>query len=262
MNEILTTIFGFTFIFLMTTLGSSLVFFFKKDLSLTLKMIFFGFASGVMLSASIFSLILPALEAKEVLFNLPTIVSVIIGFIIGVVFLTLIDKIVPHFHKELNEEEGIKTNRLKKTTKMFLAVTIHNIPEGLSVGIAFGMALALKDQSALMSALMLSIGIGIQNFPEGAAVSLPFKEETTTLKSFLYGSFSGLVEPIMAIIGFFLAFYINGLLPYILAFASGAMIYVTIEELIPESQLDSKNHIGTYAFIIGFLVMMSLDIIL
>lgn len=262
MNKILYTVLGLLFIFLMTTLGSSLVFFFKKDLSKGLKQIFLGFASGIMISASIFSLLIPSINSTNNIFNLDGIYITIIGFILGAIFLWLIDKIVPHFHKEMNEEEGLKTKKMKKTTKMFLAVTIHNIPEGLSVGIAFGIALASSNDSLIYSALMLALGIGIQNFPEGTAVALPFKEECSTFKSFLMGMFSGLVEPIMGIVGFFLSYYIEGIIGLALSFAAGAMIYVTIEELIPESQLDSIKHNGTWSFIFGFLLMMFLDVIL
>lgn len=259
-TNLIYTIIGVFITFLTTTLGAAAVFFFRKQLSLNLKQIFLGFASGVMISASIFSLIIPALEDQTPK-NIPNVVVVVIGFILGCLFLFLLDKIVPHIHKNKNdEEEGLKTRKLKKTTKMLLAVTIHNIPEGLSVGIAFGVAINTNNDAMFLSALMLAIGIGIQNFPEGIAVALPFKEETTTFKSFLYGMLSGLVEPISAIIGIVLAYYIEGIMPYALAFSAGAMIYVTIEELIPESQLNSTNHFGTFSFIFGFLVMMILDV--
>lgn len=226
-----------------------------------MKQIFLGFASGIMLSASIFSLIMPSFDYEDEV-SIPILLVIVIGFVLGCLFLWAIDKIVPHIHKDLNEEEGIKTNKISKTGKMFLAVTIHNIPEGLSVGIAFGAALASQNHTLVMSALMLAIGIGIQNFPEGAAVSLPIKEEKGSLKAFLYGVASGAVEPIAAIIGLFLSYYLRGIMPYALSFAAGAMIYVTVEELIPESQLDSKAHYGTFAFIVGFLLMMILDVVL
>lgn len=261
MNYYLYTILGIAFIFVMTILGSSLVFFFKKDLSKALKQIFLGFASGIMLSASIFSLIMPSFNYEEEV-SLPIIIVIVIGFGLGALFLWGVDKIVPHIHKDLNEEEGIKTSKISRTGKMFLAVTIHNIPEGLAVGIAFGAALASNSDALIMSALMLSLGIGIQNFPEGAAVSLPIKQEKSSFKAFLYGTLSGIVEPIAAVLGLFLSYYLAQIMPYILSFAAGAMIYVTVEELIPESQLDSKMHYGTFSFIVGFLLMMILDVVL
>lgn len=264
MNEYLYSFLGIGFIFLMTTLGSSLVFFFKNDLSSKFKQIFLGFASGIMVSASIFSLLIPSINYNVT--YMPSWSVVAIGFFLGCLFLWLIDKLVPHIHKTMNEEEGIKTTRVSSNTKMFLAVTIHNIPEGLSVGLAFGLAFQSgidisTKEGILMSALMLAVGIGIQNFPEGAAVSLPMMEELKSKpKAFLYGTLSGLVEPIAAIIGILLTFYIDGIMPWALSFAAGCMIYVTVEELIPESQFDSKNHFATWSFIVGFILMMVLDI--
>ena len=252
MNKELWTSLGILFIFLMTTAGSSLVFFFKKDLSSNFKKIFLGFASGIMIAASIFSLLLPAIE--EPVDYMPSWLVVAIAFVAGCLFLFLIDKLVPHIHKGMNEEEGLKTKRMKSSTKMFLAVLIHNIPEGLAVGLAFGLVFSgTGDEKALLiSALMLALGMGIQNFPEGAAVS----------KAFCYGMLTGIVEPIAAVIGIFLSMYVAGIMPWALAFAAGCMVYVTVEELIPEAQMDSKNHFGTWAFIAGFVVMMVLDIAL
>lgn len=263
MNKELWTSLGILFIFLMTTAGSSLVFFFKKDLSPNFKKIFLGFASGIMIAASIFSLLLPAIE--EPVDYMPSWLVVAIAFIAGCLFLFLIDKLVPHIHKGMNEEEGLKTKRMKSSTKMFLAVLIHNIPEGLAVGLAFGLVFSgTGDEKALLiSALMLALGMGIQNFPEGAAVSLPMMEELRSKpKAFCYGMLTGIVEPIAAVIGIFLSMYVAGIMPWALAFAAGCMVYVTVEELIPEAQMDSKNHFGTWAFIAGFVVMMVLDIAL
>ena len=263
MNKELWTSLGVMFIFLMTTLGSALVFFFKKDLSANFKKIFLGFASGIMIAASIFSLLLPAIE--EPVDYMPSWLVVGISFLLGCGFLFLIDKIVPHIHKGMNEEEGVKTKRMKSTTKMFLAVLIHNIPEGLAVGLAFGLVFSGQGDSdaLLMSALMLALGMGLQNFPEGAAVSLPMMDELKSKpKAFLYGMLTGIVEPIAAVIGIFLSMYISGIMPWALAFAAGCMVYVTVEELIPEAQMDSKNHMGTRSFIAGFIVMMILDIAL
>jgi len=213
-----------------------------------------------MLSASFFSLIKPALE-QEVTY-MPSWLVVALSILLGALFLLLIDKIVPHFHVSENEEEGLPSRTLSKTSKMFLAVTIHNIPEGLSVGIAFGVALANinTNPELLMGALLLSIGIGIQNIPEGAVVSLPIKGETgSSLKSFLFGMFSGIVEPIAAVIGLFLAMQIESIMPWALAFAAGAMIYVIVEEMVPEMKGEGHDHFGVYAFILGFIVMLVLD---
>ena len=263
MSKELWTTLGFLLLFVSTTLGSALVFIFKKDLSKNFKRIFLGFASGVMIAASIFSLLLPAIE-YEVTY-MPSWLVVAISFALGCLFLFGIDKLVPHIHKDMNEEEGVKTKRLSSNTKMFLAVLIHNIPEGLAVGLAFGLVFSGNGDSdaLLLSALMLAVGIAIQNFPEGAAVSLPMMDELKSKpKAFLYGSLTGIVEPIAAVIGLFLSMYIQGIMPWALAFAAGCMVYVTVEELIPQSQLDSKNHFGTWSFIIGFILMMILDIAL
>ena len=263
MNKELWTSLGVIFIFLMTTLGSALVFFFKKDLSPNFKKIFLGFASGIMIAASIFSLLIPAIE--EPIDYMPSWAVVGISFLLGCGCLFLIDTIVPHLPRCVNEEEGVKTKRMKSTTKMFLAVLIHNIPEGLAVGLAFGLVFSGQGDSdaLLMSALMLALGMGLQNFPEGAAVSLPMMDELKSKpKAFFYGMLTGIVEPVAAVAGIFLSMYIGGIMPWALAFAAGCMIYVTVEELIPESQMDSKNHLGTWSFIIGFIVMMVLDIAL
>jgi len=251
---------GISLIFVCTTIGSLFVFFFrKKEISKRLNQIFIGFAAGVMFSASFFSLIKPALESEGL--SLPTWLIVGISVILGAGFLWLIDKIVPHFHINENKEEGIHSRSLSKTSKMFLAVTIHNIPEGLSVGIAFGVALAnTGNQSLLIGALLLAIGIGIQNIPEGAVVALPIKgESASSLKAFLFGTFSGIVEPIAAVIGLFLAMEIQAIMPWALAFAAGCMIYVVAEEMIPELKGEDHNHFGVWSFIFGFVIMMILD---
>lgn len=253
--------------FIATTLGSAIVFFFKKDaMNPVVEKICNGFAAGVMLSASIFGLLIPSLE-YEVNY-MPSVLLVIISFLLGVGLLLLIDHIVPHFHIEGKYEEGIKNNHISKTNKMFLAVLIHNIPEGISVGIALGLALNQVDSnlallSIFASALSLSIGISIQNIPEGAVVSLPIKAATNSRKKgFLFGMFSGLVEPIFGLIGMFLALYIESIMPWALGIAAGAMIYVTIEDLVPNAMENSKYHYGILSFIVGFLVMMALDYLL
>ena len=253
---------GIPLIFICTTLGALLVFFIrKKELSPRLGKIFTGFAAGVMLSASFFSLIKPALETN--VSYMPSLVIVAISIVLGAGFLWLIDKIVPHFHVSEKQDEGLSSRKLSKTSKMLLAVTIHNVPEGLSVGIAFGVALAQPNNSALlMGALLLAIGIGIQNIPEGAAVSLPIKSETKSSgKAFLFGMLSGIVEPIAALIGLFLAMQIQCIMPWALAFAAGCMIYVVAEEMIPEMTNEGHDHFGVWSFIVGFVIMLALDCI-
>lgn len=252
-------IIGISLIFICTTLGSLLVFFIKDEqVSPRLNKIFIGFASGVMLSASFFSLIKPALESENT--YLPSWLIVAISIVLGSLFLWGIDKIVPHFHNSENSEEGMPT-KLSKTSKMFLAVTIHNVPEGLSVGIAFGVALSQSNNyELLVGALLLAIGIGIQNIPEGAVVSLPIKAETgSSKKAFLFGMFSGIVEPIAGVFGLLLALKIQGIMPFALAFAAGCMIYVVEEEMIPEMTSEGHDHYGVWSFIIGFVVMLILD---
>ena len=266
--SILITFLGLIVPFVGTTLGSSLIYLFThKGISLNLRKIFQGFAAGVMFSASIFGLILPALEYETN--YMPNILVVIIAFILGVLLLLLIDHVVPHIHAQDHYEEGIHTKRVNRKQKMFLAVTIHNIPEGLSVGVIFGVALANLSTNqdpwlALSSAMMLSLGIAIQNIPEGAIVSLPFKDETNSVnKAFMYGSLSGIVEPIFALFGILLAYFIEPIMPWALALAAGCMIYVTIEDLIPTAVSgEGKNHYGIIAFVFGFLLMMALDVLL
>lgn len=214
-----------------------------------------------MFSASFFSLIKPALESNVT--YLPSWSVVTISIVLGAGFLWLIDKIVPHFHNAEKQEEGLSVKRMSKTSKMFLAVTIHNVPEGLSVGIAFGVALSQSDNHALLlGALLLAIGIGIQNIPEGAVVSLPIKGETgSSGKAFLFGMLSGAVEPVAAVIGLFLAMQIQGIMPWALAFAAGCMIYVVAEEMIPEMTSEGHDHFGVWSFILGFVIMLVLDCI-
>ena len=262
MADYLYAVIGISLIFACTTLGALLVFFFrKKEISNKLNRIFVGFAAGVMLSASFFSLIKPAIEAE--VSYMPAYVIVAISIVIGGLFLWGIDKLVPHFHASENKEEGIPSEGLSKTSKMFLAVTIHNVPEGLACGIAFGVALAYPNNHALLvGALLLAVGLGIQNIPEGAAVALPIKGEAgSTLKAFLFGMFSGIVEPFAALLGLFLALKIQVIMPWALAFAAGCMIYVVGEEMIPEMKGEGHDHLGVWSFIIGFVVMMVLDCI-
>ena len=261
MAETIYPIIGSLLIFVCTTLGASMVFFIRqKDISPRLNKIFIGFAAGVMFSASFFSLIKPALEFNTT--YMPSWSIALISIVLGAGFLWLIDKIVPHIHPQEGEDEGLKSKRLSKTSKMFLAVTIHNVPEGLSVGIAFGVALANNSYQMLMGALLLAVGIGIQNIPEGAVVSLPVKAESgSSIKAFLFGMFSGIVEPVAAVVGLFLAMQIQGIMPWALAFAAGCMIYVVSEEMIPEMTSEGHDHFGVWSFIFGFVIMMMLDCI-
>ena len=262
MQEFMYPLIGIPLIFICTTLGALFVFFIrKKEISPKLGKIFTGFAAGVMFSASFFSLIKPALESE--VSNMPSWLVVVISVVLGAGFLWGIDKLTPHFHAQENKEEGLPVKRMSKTSKMFLAVTIHNVPEGLSVGIAFGVALSQQNNASLLvGALLLAIGIGIQNIPEGAVVSLPIKGETgSSGKAFLFGMLSGAVEPIAAIFGLFLAMQIQGIMPWALAFAAGCMIYVVAEEMIPEMTSEGHDHFGVWSFIIGFVIMMALDCI-
>lgn len=255
-------IIGILIIFVCTTLGALFVFFIRqKEISNKLNRIFIGFAAGVMFSASFFSLLKPALETHTTYMPIWLIAG--IAVILGAGFLWLIDKLIPHFHVGENKDEGLPSRGLSKTSKMFLAVTIHNIPEGLSVGIAFGVALAnTGNHDLLIGALLLAIGIGIQNIPEGAVVALPIKGETgSNWKAFFFGMGSGAVEPIAAILGLFLAIQIQTIMPWALAFAAGCMIYVVCEEMIPEMKGEGHDHFGAWSFILGFVVMMVLDCI-
>ena len=266
--EILFCVLGLLIPFVGTTLGASCIYIFKfKGISVNLSKIFNGFAAGVMLSTSFFGLLLPALETN--VDYMPPVFVVALGFLLGVALIFAIDHLVPHFHSQGNYEEGIKTRSMSKDKKMFLAVLIHNIPEGLSVGVSFGIALASVSNggdlySIMVSSLMLSIGIAIQNIPEGAIVSLPLKNETNSAtKAFGYGVVSGAVEPIVAIIGLLVAYFIEPIMPWALALAAGSMVYVTIEDLVPTAVSgEGKNHYGIIAFIVGFLLMMCLEYLL
>ena len=255
---------GFTLIFLFTCAGAATVYLFKGEISSKLNTLFLGFAAGVMIAATIWSLLLPSIEGAAEMFD-NTYLSILpaaVGFIVGGLFLVFLDKVIPHFHFGTDKEEGHRSN-FQKTTKLFLAVTIHNIPEGIAAGVAFGAAASLGEHSAYLSALGLAIGLGLQNFPEGASVALPMKSLTGSKhKAFLLGSFSGIVEPIFAVIGFYLAAYVSVLQPWLLAFAGGAMIFVVAEDLIPDAKLEEHPHLGTWGVMIGFVVMMILDVVL
>ena len=262
-SYMLMIIIGFSITFLATAAGSSIVWLFKGEISQKLNTAFLGFASGVMIAASVWSLIIPAIEGSAHL-GVFKIVPVLVGFILGGTFLVILDCLALRSSKlaQLGDTSKLAA---KKTAKMFLAVTIHNIPEGLAVGFAFGAAAATVEgeYSAYMSALMLAVGIAIQNFPEGAAVSLPIKSVTgSRLKAFAFGTLSGAVEPVFAVLGFFLAAYISSLQPWFLSFAAGAMVFVVAEDLIPDSHLSSHPHLGTWGVMLGFALMMALDVAL
>lgn len=267
MNAIYMSIICIIIIFLSTTIGSAFVFFFKKNFGPKINNIVLGFAGGIMIAASIFGLILPSIDQSKEFYSSISFIPPVIGFILGGLLLWGIDKLVPHIHKnqESQVEEGISTKKISNNFKFFLAVTIHNIPEGLSVGFACGLAIAgmnTGDESILMySALSLTIGIAIQNIPEGAAVSIPMLGEGISKpKSFLFGMSSGIVEPIFAIIGLFLA-QLSIVTPWLLSFAAGAMIYVTLDEILPEARKGGFEHFGIWAFMIGFAIMMLLEVI-
>ena len=247
--------------FLGTTLGSAMVFFMKNSMDKKVEKILLGFASGVMMAASVWSLIIPAIDMAEEQGKISW-VPAAIGFMFGILFLLILDTLIPHLHLDSDKQEGIKA-KFKKTTMMVLAVTLHNIPEGMAVGVTFAGALIGNTGITMAGSFVLAIGIAIQNFPEGAIISMPLKSEGMSKgKAFLYGTLSGVVEPIGAIITICLTNLVVPILPYLLSFAAGAMIYVVVEELIPESQAGEHSNIGTIGVAIGFVIMMILDVAL
>ncbi|NMD37534.1 MAG: ZIP family metal transporter [Christensenellaceae bacterium] len=259
----LNVIIGMFIPFIGTMLGSAMVFFMKKQMNEKLQNGLSGFASGVMIAASIWSLIIPGLNmAEEQGSNIPWL-PVALGFLAGVFFLLLIDKLTPHIHAASEEAEGPKAN-LKKNTMLLLSVTIHNIPEGMAVGVVLAGLLNNNSSITLASALALSIGIAIQNFPEGAIISMPLysSSDMSKTKAFIYGALSGIVEPIAAFITILLTNVISGMLPFLLAFAAGAMIYVVVEELVPESHGGNHDDTATIFLSLGFVIMMILDVAL
>ncbi len=244
--------------FIGTTLGSSLVFFMKNKINDKIQKFLLGFAAGVMIAASVWSLLLPSMNiAKEQ--GIVEWIPACVGFLLGILFLLLLDIIIPHLHVSSTKPEGLKSN-FKKTTMFFLAVTLHNIPEGMAAGVVFAGVLLDNVGLSFAGALALSIGIAIQNFPEGAIISIPFKAEGFSKpKAFFYGVLSGIVEPIAALITILLTNLVVPILPYLLSFAAGAMIYAVVEELIPESQQGKHTNLGTIGVALGFVVMMVLD---
>lgn len=259
-NPILLALGATLFTWAVTALGSSMVFFFKTINQKVLNSML-GFAAGVMIAASFWSLLQPAITMAEESGKTPWI-SAVVGFLSGGAFLLIVDKILPHLHMNLkiDQAEGIKTS-WQRSILLILAITIHNIPEGLAVGVAFGALAHSPDMSILIGAMVLAFGIGLQNFPEGAAVSIPLRREGfSRLKAFNYGQLSGIVEPISGVIGAYLVLSVTPILPYALSFAAGAMIFVVVEELIPESQTGNETDYSTIGAMLGFAVMMTLDV--
>lgn len=260
MSDFLKATIGILIPFIGTTLGSAFVFFLKKDMNPKMQKALLGFASGVMIAASVWSLLIPAIEMSS---NLKIQwLPAAIGFLLGMGFLLILDTIIPHLHVNNDKPEG-KPSHLNKSFMLILAVTLHNIPEGMAVGVVLAGMLSGTTNITMMGAFALAIGIAIQNVPEGAIISTPLLGSgCTKKKAFLYGTLSGIVEPIGAIITILLTSLITPALPYILSFAAGAMIYVVVEELIPETQSGDHSNIGTIGLAIGFTLMMVLDIAL
>jgi ZIP family zinc transporter len=246
----------------LTALGAAMVFFFKTIKRKVLDGML-GFAGGVMIAASFWSLLEPCIEMAESASGqtgIPGWVPAAVGFLAGGFFLRLVDFILPHLHIEASDPEGPKTS-LSRTVLLVLAITLHNIPEGLAVGVGFGAAAAGIPGAGLAGAVALALGIGLQNFPEGAAVSIPLRRDGMgRLKSFWYGQLSGIVEPIAGVAGAALVYHIRAILPYAMSFAAGAMIFVVVEEIIPESRQEGNSHIATMGLLIGFALMMAMDV--
>ena len=258
---ILDTFYGILIPFLGTALGSACVFFMRKSLSDHVMRALTGFAAGVMVAASIWSLLIPALEDSEFMGSL-SFIPAAVGFWIGILFLLALDHIIPHLHRGSETCEGPNC-KLKRSTMLVLAVTLHNIPEGMAVGVVYAGYMTGNSGITAMGALALSLGIAIQNFPEGAIISMPMRADGTgKTKAFTYGVLSGIVEPIGAILTVLAAGLIVPLLPYLLRFAAGAMLYVVVEELIPEMSQGEHSNIGILFFAVGFSMMMILDVAL
>jgi zinc transporter, ZIP family len=262
-TPVMQALMGTLFTWFLTALGASMVFFFKEIKRKVLNAML-GFAAGVMIAASFWSLLAPAIEMTPEVSNFPVWFPAAVGFLLGGAFLWGVDRILPHLHLGLpiEDAEGIHTN-WRRSVLLVLSITLHNIPEGLAVGVAFGALAANVPSVTLSGAIGLAIGIGIQNFPEGAAVSIPLRrEKLSRRKSFMYGQLSGIVEPIAGVIGAVAVIAMRPILPYALSFAAGAMIYVVVEELIPEAQRDNNTDVATIGAMLGFVVMMTLDVAL
>ncbi len=259
-DPILAAFYATTFTWFLTALGAAFVFFFK-NMNRALLDGMLGFTGGVMVAASYWSLLAPAIEMSEGE-GFVKVIPAAVGFLLGAIFLFGLDKTLPHLHINFKETEGIKSP-WQRTTLLVLAITLHNIPEGLAVGVLFGGVAAGIPEASIAGAVTLAIGIGIQNFPEGIAVAMPLRRMgASRRKSFMYGQASALVEPIAGVLGAVAVTFFTPVLPYALAFAAGAMIYVVVEEVIPETQQDKNTDIATLGFIGGFIVMMSLDVAL
>ncbi len=262
MSPVASALLGTGFTCAMTALGASTVFLFRRGIPLRIQRVFLGFAAGVMIAASVWSLLIPAMDMAAEQSGAAWLPAAG-GFVLGWLFLLALDHFMPHLHVEGNQPEGLHANSLRRTTLLVLAVTLHNIPEGLAVGLAFGLAGQGGIGYSLPAAMALALGMGLQNFPEGAAISLPLKREgLSTGRSFLYGALSGVVEPAAGLVGVLLAVSISSIMPWMLSFAAGAMIYVVVEELIPEAHLGEHSHSGTAGVMLGFLIMMILDVAL
>ena len=251
--------------FIGTTLGAACVYIMKDTLKDKVQKGLSGFAAGVMVAASIWSLIMPSMEMVEDRLANMAWIPAAVGFIVGVIFLLILDSVIPHQHIDSDHPEGMKAESLRKTTMMVLAVIIHNIPEGIAVGVSFAGVLYGHGDLTMAGAMVLAIGIAIQNFPEGAIISMPLKAVGVNKhKAFGMGIFSGIVEPIAAIITILLSSIMVPILPYLLSFAAGAMMYVVVEELVPEATGEGESHtnIGTIGFAAGFVIMMILDVML
>lgn len=247
--------------FVGTGAGAAMVFLLRDKLPVWVEKVLLGFAAGVMIAASVWSLLIPAIDMAQVQ-GVTGWLPAATGFLLGMAFLLLLDSIIPHLHLEDNQPEGMKVG-LPRTTMLLLAVTLHNIPEGMAVGVAFAGALSGDAGITLGSAFALAVGIAIQNFPEGAIISMPLRSENVNKgKAFLYGVLSGAVEPIGSLLTIFFVSSMTAILPYLLAFAAGAMLYVVIEELIPASQIGRHSNIGTIGAALGFVIMMILDVAL
>lgn len=257
----MTIVIGLLIPLLGTMLGSAMVFFMKDDIPERTQKLLLGFASGIMVAASVWSLLIPAMEMESAK-GAWSVVPAAVGFLLGIAFLLLIDEMTPHLHLGTSRPEGPRS-RMTRTAMLAMAVTIHNLPEGMAVGVVFAGAEEGVSTISLASAIAISLGIAIQNIPEGAIISMPMRAEgNSKWRSFIIGSLSGAVEPIGGLIVVMLASFIMPILPYTLAFAAGAMLYVVVEELIPEASTGEHSNLNTVGFAIGFVLMMVLDVVM
>jgi ZIP family zinc transporter len=257
-----TILIGLLIPFAGTMLGAAAVFLWRGELKPSVQKCFLGFASGVMIAASVWSLLIPAIAMAEHQSNIPAWVPAAVGFLCGTAFLLMLDRIIPHLHLNSDQAEGVKS-QLGKSTMLVLAVTLHNIPEGMAVGVMFAGVLSGEAGVTMAAAFALAIGIAIQNAPEGAVIAMPLVGAgLSRRRAFLFGAASGIVEPIGAVLTLALTGIISAVLPYVLSFAAGAMIYVVVEELIPEAQMGEHSNLGTISAAFGFVLMMVLDVVL